>query len=52
MSPYPYGMDNPYGPVQIIADADKMREISSNQSPQIKEERSKESSSPNDLPKV
>lgn len=51
MPPYPYGMDPAFGPVPIMSEADKMREIA-NQLPQIKEERSKDSSSPNDHPKV
>lgn len=52
MPPYPYSMDPAFGPVPMLTEADKMREMAASQSPQIKEERSKDSSSPNDHPKV
>lgn len=45
-------MDPAYGPVPMMSDVDKLREMAPKQSPQIKEERSKESHSPNDHSKV
>lgn len=45
-------MDPAYGPVPMMTEADKMRaEMGGGPPPQIKEERNKESSSPNDHPK-
>lgn len=53
MPPYPYNMDPAYGSVPLLTEAEKMRaEMGGGPSPvQIKEERNKESSSPNDHPK-
>lgn len=42
-------MDPSYGSVPMLSDADKMRTMASDTN--IKEERNKDSSSPNDLPK-
>lgn len=53
MPPYSFNMDGPYGPgpVPMMTDADKMRaEMSGGPPSQIKEERNKESPSPNEHP--
>lgn len=44
-------MDPNYGPVPMMTDAEKMRAMAVAEAVNIKEERNKESSSPNDHPK-
>lgn len=44
-------MDPGYGPVPMMSDAEKMRAMAVAEAVNIKEERNKESSSPNDHPK-
>lgn len=44
-------MDPAYGPVPMMSDAEKMRALAVAEALNIKEERNKESSSPNDHPK-
>uniref|UniRef100_A0A336KAU8 CSON004388 protein n=1 Tax=Culicoides sonorensis TaxID=179676 RepID=A0A336KAU8_CULSO len=48
---YPFMQDPAYGPMSMMSDADKMRAMAAAEASNIKEERNKDSSSPNDHPK-